>query len=333
KGLKIFEPFDFFYNFFKERSSRLILKNEAYTKRVRGTLDRFNAPMTQFTSTLIVADAGDVVEVVASALGARPTGRPFFLFVNFMDAHDPYYPPSAFYNVNEEPLVYDFCSDLRMRPVPTFERLKKGIKDEDRLSELDKKYALVTRPWMIAADLRPSQMALYRARYKASIRFLDNQIGALHALLEDQGLYENSIFFVLADHGEAFGENDLLTHSLPPGYTPKEVTQRVPFILVPEIKDVQERIEIHDTVCINAVTPTLHEVLGIRYDTAVAEQDPHTEYGSSLMDMATDDEQVRRHFRPRETGLELMMRNDVCEDLEAPEAERIEALQTMGYIE
>jgi arylsulfatase A-like enzyme len=49
-------------------------------------------------------------------------------------------------------------------------------------------------------------------RYRQTIRYTDKFIGALHDRLDKSGLTENTIFIVVGDHGEAFGEHGILGH-------------------------------------------------------------------------------------------------------------------------
>lgn len=109
----------------------------------------------------------------------------FFLFINYLDAHRPYMPPTP------------------------YDKLFPG-KDE------------TFRPWKFAA-LKKQVMSLERkitdkerrhivSQYDGGIAYMDFHIGALIARLKESGLYENSLFIVTSDHGEAFGEKNFMTH-------------------------------------------------------------------------------------------------------------------------
>jgi arylsulfatase A-like enzyme len=105
--------------------------------------------------------------------------KPFFLFINYFDAHDPYTPPEPYrslYGQTQGGLVNGFV-----------ERYHPDLTDEQLQSEID--------------------------AYDGSINYVDDQIQALFADLESRGLLENTIVIVTADHGESLGEHGLLQHS------------------------------------------------------------------------------------------------------------------------
>jgi arylsulfatase A-like enzyme len=99
--------------------------------------------------------------------------RPFFGFLNFIDAHDPYVAPER----------------LRARFPPHGERIT------------------VKRPGMTEDSL-----ASTRAAYEAAIARVDEQLGRLSAELARRGLLERTVIIVVSDHGEQFGEHGLQFH-------------------------------------------------------------------------------------------------------------------------
>jgi arylsulfatase A-like enzyme len=118
-------------------------------------------------------------------LDQRDTTRPFFVFLNFLDAHAPYQPPSPF----------------RER----FER-RPGVKipnitaDRANNAELEKRFT-------------PDEARASRDLYDGAIAYLDSEIGALLRQMNDRGLLENTIVILTSDHGEAFAEQGLLGHA------------------------------------------------------------------------------------------------------------------------
>ncbi|MGI9077195.1 MAG: sulfatase [Gemmatimonadaceae bacterium] len=104
-------------------------------------------------------------------LSSRPP-RPFFAFLNYMDAHMPYMPPKPFDRQFAEPGEVE----------PDW---------EDILPKGDK----------------PGQLTAMRNRYDGSIAYVDQQIGLLLNELEERGLLENTIIVVSSDHGETLGEH------------------------------------------------------------------------------------------------------------------------------
>ena len=121
-------------------------------------------------------------EINASMLGwlSRRGDRPFFAFVNYWDAHDPYVP--------QPPFDEHFA--------PTFEQR-----------------AMLRNWWWIDKQkLTPEQVAFARAAYDDCVRSLDHHVGRLFDALAERGELDDTLVIVTSDHGEHFGEHGLFTH-------------------------------------------------------------------------------------------------------------------------
>ncbi len=119
-------------------------------------------------------NAADNVDDFLGWLDARrQPDRPFFAFLNFIDAHDPYYAPQRLRD-QFEPAGAPI---LRKRP-----------------------------------HLTEGELASTRAAYEASIAMLDEQLGRLVGELEQRNLFEHTLIIVVSDHGEHFGEHGLQFH-------------------------------------------------------------------------------------------------------------------------
>ena len=110
-------------------------------------------------------------------------GRPFFAFLNYMDAHDPYLPPG----------LMDFRFGLRPMTADDLTVLQNW--------ELIDKPSLDNYFKTLASDC-----------YDDCIRYLDGQLQVLFSGLATQGILERTLVVVVADHGESFGEHDLFVH-------------------------------------------------------------------------------------------------------------------------
>jgi len=133
-------------------------------------------------------------------LDAQPGDRPFFAFINYYDAHQPYLPPAAWdrrFATSSQPRAHFY--DYRLHEV--------GYEREHQFT---------------AAEYRREREA-----YQASIAYLDGELDRLFSDLEQRGVLDRTLVIVTSDHGEHFGEFGLTGHgnSL---YT--QVTQ-VPLIL------------------------------------------------------------------------------------------------------
>jgi arylsulfatase A-like enzyme len=129
----------------------------------------------------------DEVNEVGFALleRAKQEGDPFFLFLNYMDAHVPYVPPAPF----------DDLFPGRNRHIGYY--AYKVLRDE------------------VMADARaitPAERRQLISQYDGSIAYVDLQFARLISRLKDLGLFENTVIVVTSDHGEALGGRNLLEH-------------------------------------------------------------------------------------------------------------------------
>jgi arylsulfatase A-like enzyme len=116
----------------------------------------------------------------------RHGNRPFFLFVNYMDAHDPHMPPPE--------------EDQR------FARRPPG---EEWVGFPKERYAASLRG---AENFSAEEIAFLIAQYDAELISLDRELGRLMKYLNGTGFFENTILFLTTDHGEAFWEHGFPQH-------------------------------------------------------------------------------------------------------------------------
>jgi arylsulfatase A-like enzyme len=124
--------------------------------------------------------AADINRAALRWLDKGPSSAPFFLVLNYFDAHGPYTPPPPYrqkFSVNPNPggLLHDVA--LRRRPQLTQAQLQ---------GEID--------------------------AYDGAIAYLDRQFQELIGELGRRGVEDNTIVIVTSDHGESFGEHGLFTH-------------------------------------------------------------------------------------------------------------------------
>jgi arylsulfatase A-like enzyme len=112
---------------------------------------------------------------------------PFFLFLNYMDAHHPYLPPAPF--------------DARFE----------GRDDAVSLFEYDRLARAVMRKHR---GLTGAERDALLSQYDGAIAYVDDQIRIVAERLESAGQLDNTLFIVTSDHGETFGEHSLIGHGL-----------------------------------------------------------------------------------------------------------------------
>ena len=113
------------------------------------------------------------------------SGTPTFTYIHFLQPHKPYDPPEAYLRAfidGEEPGGWDALH-------AEFERAN------------------------ATGEATPETIARVEARYRANLRFVDASVGALLARLREEGLYDDSLIVLLADHGDAFFAHRLFGHN------------------------------------------------------------------------------------------------------------------------
>ncbi len=114
--------------------------------------------------------------------------QPFFMFSIFIDTHIPHYPPRRFMR---KILNVDISNDLlkKINSNP-----KKILSGEILLSQKD--------------------FDVLKSLYDANIVFVDSQLRRLFKVLSKLNLVEDTVLIITADHGDQFGEHNLIGHSM-----------------------------------------------------------------------------------------------------------------------
>jgi len=114
---------------------------------------------------------------------ARGNGRPFFAFLNYLDAHEPFLAPPA------------ESGHFGLRPV--------SRRDSKMLLD----YWDVDKLKLAERDVEQARDA-----YDDCIAALDRQVGALLDELDRRGVLRDTIVIITSDHGEQFGEHGVFNH-------------------------------------------------------------------------------------------------------------------------
>jgi arylsulfatase A-like enzyme len=157
-------------------------------------------------------------------------GRPFFVFLNYIDAHTPYKLPEG---------------------APT--RFARMAETEDEMgiiydswSKIDK----TTLPWryvLIARDC-----------YDNCLAYLDERLGELLDDLQRRGVLDRTWVVITADHGEGLGEHSLFEH----GMSLYSTEIRVPLLIVPPSGSLPGRV-VRDTVSLRDLPATIVDLIGM----------------------------------------------------------------------
>jgi arylsulfatase A-like enzyme len=167
---------------------------------------------------------------VSSALSWINTvkDRPFFLWLSFAEPHNPYQVPEPYFSM--------FPPDS----VPPTRSGKEALAAETAFPDFDR------------------QVVQARSNYFGMLRLIDDQIKRLIKSLKEKGLYDNTIFVCLSDHGDFVGEYGLVRK----GPELPEVLTRIPMIFAgPDISASAQPHSAH--VSIVDVMPTLCDAIGL----------------------------------------------------------------------
>lgn len=111
-------------------------------------------------------------------------GKPFFLWVHYMDMHEPYVPAQKHVDAVDP--------SVRLAPGAMFALFKETLLPRD------------------VSD--PAKVALLRKLYLANVRKVDDCVRELFGSLEKRGVLGNTTVILTADHGDEFCEHGSLSH-------------------------------------------------------------------------------------------------------------------------
>jgi arylsulfatase A-like enzyme len=142
--------------------------------------------------------AGEINAAALDWIDRAPKGRPVFLFLNYMEPHQP-----------------------RLAP-PPYDRWSRELPEAARLARSNLFYELMIR------DLSEAERLFIEANYDGQVAAMDEVLGTLLAALRARGRYENALVIITSDHGEFLGEHAQLGHS---GQMLYEPVLHVPLVL------------------------------------------------------------------------------------------------------
>ncbi len=166
--------------------------------------------------------------------------RPYFMFVNYMDVHQPYGAPDGFQGriVGSDATPkgdYAPTHPQGMIDLPELRRVQKGLAAQDPAATVAAEFA--------------------HRSYMESVLYLDSLMGEILARVEANG--RPTVIMLTGDHGEHFGEHDLMLHA----NSLYHELLAVPFVLwgegVPAIGCIENKVYLRD------VAPTLAALTGI----------------------------------------------------------------------
>ncbi len=177
---------------------------------------------------------GTAVAALAE-LSRNGSRGPWFLFVHTYAPHQPYHAPREFRLRFASPDHVGFAWPLALVPIGEY-------------------YRFHTRIFPAA----PSDVRAFRDLYDGQLAWADTLVGQLLGELERQGLREQTLVVVTADHGEELLERGLLDH----GDTLHEEVTRVPLVVAWPGR-VPAGVVVEETVSGIDVAATILDLVGV----------------------------------------------------------------------
>ncbi len=127
-------------------------------------------------------------QLIARWLDRRDKGRPFFLFVNYLEPHHPYRPHRAH--------RAEFLEPDRLAQSYRYDWIKGA------------EFSLLKQDCY-----SPDELRLLSDTYDAETRMLDDYVGELLEVLSERTALDETFVIITADHGENLGDHRMLGHS------------------------------------------------------------------------------------------------------------------------
>jgi arylsulfatase A-like enzyme len=179
--------------------------------------------------------ATDITNAFLDWTGQSPA-RPFFAFLNYYDAHEPYLPPAPFDTAFGGVAGRNVNLIRHLSPRMAERSQKRGMSETERRAE--------------------------ERAYDAAIAYVDAELGRLFDELDRRGLMQNTVVIVTSDHGELFGEHDLFSH----GNSLYAPTLHVPLLIASPVRLAPAAAVVDDYVTLRDLPATALDLLGLPTD-------------------------------------------------------------------
>ncbi len=172
--------------------------------------------------------AEDVTPTALDWISRNAKKEDWFLYINYWDAHTPYRAPESFGNPFEQEPLPEWLTD------EVLEQHKQKVGShsvhELTINFREKKYTNETSPSFPRHPgdiLNRDSLRQMIDGYDCGIRYMDEQLGLLFKALEEQGVWDELMIVISADHGENMGQLGLYGEHA----TADQATCRLPMII------------------------------------------------------------------------------------------------------
>ncbi len=157
---------------------------------------------------------GDVLPLIEDWLERKGDSDDWFMHAHFWDPHTNYRTPKEYGNPFEnEPLSDDWVSEELL------EKQKDGTHHDPNVM---KRYCGKEDGEIDLKDYKK-----FVDGYDTSIKYVDDAIGKIFAILKEKGVLDETIVIISTDHGENFGEENIYGDHTMASYS----VSRIPFVM------------------------------------------------------------------------------------------------------
>ncbi|MCJ7628089.1 MAG: sulfatase [Longimicrobiales bacterium] len=160
--------------------------------------------------------------------------RPFFGFVNYFDAHEPYFPPDS--------VRLQLPPGTRWNDFSYYTGLLTGV------------HARRNDKW----EMTQTEAWVHANAYHAAILRADLEVGRLLMELGRRGVLENTVLIIASDHGEQLGEHGLFEHQ----NSLYRTAIHVP-LLIHAPNDIERAVRIGEPVSLRDIGATVLDLAGL----------------------------------------------------------------------
>ena len=142
--------------------------------------------------------AGLTAYLVGQWLDSQADGKkPFFLFINYMEAHLPYSVPKQYRQQYMTDKQVDRSYDLHRKVYGSI------------VSAMDLRFNIEGNDFFAMSDRE-----ILKRQYEATLRYLDNRVREVIGMLEQRGLLDNTMVIITSDHGEYLDTHGMWSHRM-----------------------------------------------------------------------------------------------------------------------
>ena len=123
---------------------------------------------------------------------SRKKNKPFFIFINYFDAHLPHHPPQPF----REKFGKTSNKNVDLK------KIEECINKRFGFPYIAKEVEITKEEWNVV-----------KSRYDAEIAYIDFFLGKVLNYLKKHGFFDNTFILITSDHGENLGDHQLAGHA------------------------------------------------------------------------------------------------------------------------